>query len=90
MTSGVAPKALKSTGMKNLDQQRVENAEYDHHADPVSDNSLCSVLFPCSQMERKPRGASDPDQERDGKADGRQGIGDICSGVPQISPRPDR
>ncbi len=36
-------------------------------------------------MERKSRGTSDPDQERDGKTDCRKRISYICSGVPEIA-----
>ena len=70
---------------ENLNEQRIDNTEYYHHADSVPYNPLCDILFTCSQMKRKSRGASDPDQERDGKADCCKRISYICSGVSEIA-----
>ena len=36
-------------------------------------------------MKGESRGASNPDQERDGKTDRRKRIGYICSGIPEIA-----
>lgn len=82
---GRRPEGGQKRRHEELYEDCVQDAEDNHHTDAVPDDSLRDILFPCAQVERESGGAPDADEERDGKADRGEGIGDVCGGVSEVA-----